>query len=432
MLPKNSSEIITEFIEQAGFSTGFAEINFPIFFPEYDLRLSASEGIDYLLGAATSGNKSIGFFHSPVYFNLHNFIKSECIFITTSLPENLCVPVIFCKNIVSFKNKLTTAIRVSEESGLPVILAISKSVLFNYCEIDDFEFDSERMAAAIDKKCLSRKISTDNFLDNLNIAEALLSASFDNKFSSGDTISLNDDQGTFFDYIVPHIKSPQLESLEKCSEIFISENEERFFKKLCLHFYPLTINYRTLPEKCEEELAPILCPGCPFAFIFSRLKTEDYLVLTDIQCPSLSRYLSVEIREADFAIGLARNNNSKMLFIGNISNFKYPLFNIKNNIEIILLKDTDTAVEIYPEIKLHKFQKTGVTLPYSCNNIRKYGKMTINLKKCKCLKKNEPPECIEQSFCPALFRNDDIILINDDLCTGCGLCKNVCPYGAVK
>jgi len=431
MLPKNSFEIITEFIEQAGFSTGFAEINFPIFFPDYDLRLSASEGINYLLGAATSGNKSIGFFHSPVYFNLHNFIKSECIFITTSLPENLCVPVIFCKNIVSLKNKLTTAIRVSEESGLPVILVISGSVLFNYCEIDDFEFDNGRMSPTIDKRSLDKKISTDNFLDNLNIAEALLSTSFDNKFSSGDTVSLNNEQGAFFDYIVPHIKSPQLESIEKCSEIFISENEERFFKILCLH-YPLVFNYQVIPNKQEEELVPILCPGCPFAFIFSRLKTEVYLVFTDIKCPSLSRHLNVKIREAYFTIGLAHNIKNKLLFIGNVSNFKYPLINIDSNVEIILLKDTDTDREFYPEVKLNKLQKAGVTLPYSCNNIKKYGQMKINPKKCKCLKKNERPECIEQSFCPALFRSDDIILINEDLCTGCGLCKSVCPYGAVK
>jgi len=431
MLPKTSFEIITEFIEQAGFNTGFTEVNFPIRFPDYDLRLSASEGINYLLGAATSGNKSIGFFHSSVYFNLHNFTKSECIFITTSLPENLCVPVIFCKNIVSFKNKLTTAIRVSEESRLPVILVISESVLFNYCEIDDFEFDNERMTPNINKRSLDMKISTDNFLDNLNIAEALLSATFDNKFSSGDTVSLNDEQGTFFDYIVPHIKSPQLESLEKCSEIFISKSEETFFKMLCLH-YPLTVNYKLLPDKSKEELVPILCPGCPFAFIFSQIKTEDYLVFTDIKCPSLSRHLNVEIREPDFTVGLGHNIRNKLLFIGNLSNFKYPLINIAHDVEIILLKDIDIAQEFYPEVKLHKLQKAGVTLPYSCNNIKKYGQAKINPKKCKCLKKNESPKCIDKSFCPALFKSDDIILVNDCLCTGCGLCKKVCPYGAVK
>lgn len=431
MLPKNSFEIITEFIEQAGFGTGFAETNFPVSFPDYDLRLLVSEGINYLLGAATSGNKSIGFFHSPVDFYLQNPLKSECILITTCLPERLCTPIVFCKNITSLKDKLTKSIQVSEESRLPVILVISESVLFNYCEIDDFEFDNERIKPYIDNKSLSTFFSTENYLDNLNIAEAFLSRAFSNKFSSDNIVSINNEEGNFIDYLVPYIKSSQLESLEECSKIFISKSEEKFFKILSLH-YTLNISYELLSEETNEKLVPILCPGCPFALIFSKIKTDDYTVFTDIACPSLSKHLNIKIRSLDFVAGLSRNVKNKLIFVGNISNFKNSLVKNAGGIEIILLNDTGDAQTIYPEIKPQKLQKTDITLPYSCNNIKDYGKVSIVPKKCKCLKKGEKPVCIAKTLCPALFTSHDIISVDNNLCTGCGVCKLACPYGAVK
>ena len=45
----------------------------------------------------------------------------------------------------------------------------------------------------------------------------------------------------------------------------------------------------------------------------------------------------------------------------------------------------------------------------------------------------EDPECLP--VCPAeaiTRREDGIIVLNEDLCTGCRLCLEACPYGAVS
>ena len=34
--------------------------------------------------------------------------------------------------------------------------------------------------------------------------------------------------------------------------------------------------------------------------------------------------------------------------------------------------------------------------------------------------------------CPAISINDDKVVIDNTQCNGCGLCVNVCPFGAIK
>jgi indolepyruvate ferredoxin oxidoreductase alpha subunit len=52
-------------------------------------------------------------------------------------------------------------------------------------------------------------------------------------------------------------------------------------------------------------------------------------------------------------------------------------------------------------------------------------KRCIGLDACK-------PSCIEILGCPALDRGEDgRAFIDPDLCRGCGLCRHVCPYGAI-
>jgi len=41
--------------------------------------------------------------------------------------------------------------------------------------------------------------------------------------------------------------------------------------------------------------------------------------------------------------------------------------------------------------------------------------------------------CIRKFGCPAFFKDDDkTVYINESLCNGCGVCEQVCPFGAIK
>jgi len=431
MPEKNSYEIISEFIQQAGFVTGYIEPNFPVYFPEYDLRFGKNEGINYLLGSATSGNKSIGFFHSSVFLKQPMALKGECVIITTALPEELEIPMIFCKNIAFLKDKLIAAIKVSAESKLPVLIVISDSVLFNYWDIDDFDFDNERIKPFLSKKTLDNKLTSEEYLDSLTVAEAVLGNFFPEKTFTGNMISFFEEEAEFFDYLVPFVKSSFLKKLETKNAVHIKHMEKDFFRMVKLH-YSLNLDFEFLGEKKNLQLKPILCPGCPFVSIFNQLDLDEYLVFSDINCESVYKYLKVQKSAPEFVEGMCRNSNSKCLYIGNISSFApFHQLNTKN-LEVILLNDLQLKQSFMPVAKNAKLQNTGIIFPYSCNNIAKKGKIKVVQKKCKCIKNNESAKCIDDTNCPALYIINDTVSVDDGFCTGCKICAMACPYGAIK
>lgn len=57
---------------------------------------------------------------------------------------------------------------------------------------------------------------------------------------------------------------------------------------------------------------------------------------------------------------------------------------------------------------------------------RPTGKMQITGKCIQCKK------CIRELGCPALTTVDGIVSINPELCTGCGLCSQICPVAAIE
>ena len=66
-----------------------------------------------------------------------------------------------------------------------------------------------------------------------------------------------------------------------------------------------------------------------------------------------------------------------------------------------------------------------------CINIKKPGakkpeKAEINSKCTSCM------ACLKKLGCPAISLENDKVVINGDLCTGCGLCINLCPAGAIN
>lgn len=53
------------------------------------------------------------------------------------------------------------------------------------------------------------------------------------------------------------------------------------------------------------------------------------------------------------------------------------------------------------------------------------GKMQVSDKCIQCKK------CIREIGCPAIIVRDGRVTIDTGLCTGCGLCAQVCPVGAI-
>ncbi len=52
--------------------------------------------------------------------------------------------------------------------------------------------------------------------------------------------------------------------------------------------------------------------------------------------------------------------------------------------------------------------------------------LTVDQEKCINCRK-----CIREIGCPALVIRDDKVIIDDSLCTGCGLCSQICPMAAI-
>ena len=59
-------------------------------------------------------------------------------------------------------------------------------------------------------------------------------------------------------------------------------------------------------------------------------------------------------------------------------------------------------------------------------HLREVGPASILSEKCIQCKK-----CIRELGCPALILKDGKVAIDETLCTGCGLCKQICPTGAI-
>lgn len=60
------------------------------------------------------------------------------------------------------------------------------------------------------------------------------------------------------------------------------------------------------------------------------------------------------------------------------------------------------------------------------------GEKTIPFKVDEARCNSKCDACISLIGCPAILRDGDLAVIEGPLCTGCGLCATLCPYGAIK
>lgn len=92
-----------------------------------------------------------------------------------------------------------------------------------------------------------------------------------------------------------------------------------------------------------------------------------------------------------------------------------------NPLELEKAIDTVKSVSAMPGVKV-------VIFKYPCIAIeKKKGCMAVNEEKCIHCKK-----CIKEIGCPAIVLEDGKVKIEPFLCTGCGLCAQICPVQAIS
>ncbi len=110
----------------------------------------------------------------------------------------------------------------------------------------------------------------------------------------------------------------------------------------------------------------------------------------------------------------------------------------KVNIEAVLKGIGVTAVETVNPLDLDKSIEVvkkmaglsgvkAIIFKYPCIAITKpEGKMAVDRDKCISCRK-----CIREIGCPGLIIHNGLVTIDASLCTGCGLCSQICPFEAI-
>ena len=90
--------------------------------------------------------------------------------------------------------------------------------------------------------------------------------------------------------------------------------------------------------------------------------------------------------------------------------------------------ETVSRVAAEPGVKAIIFKYPCIAMASDqAKHLREVGPVRILPDKCIQCKK-----CIRELGCPALILKDGKVAIDETLCTGCGLCKQICPTGAIE
>jgi len=431
-----TKEIINHFIDRFLFSVIYSGPNFPLKFDYPSNHLSEQEAIRFLIGSSMAGNKSIGFFTELPGINDIKTVKSALLILSTELKTGIIMPTLFLKDIDNMTNILITAHNISEETKLPVNIIMSSNSLFSFStsKIPKIHTSLKKpsLDKYLDKKNLEYKKNSDTILKNMHQAEKTLSKKFENKFVISENVGFNTLDGTFINYLVPETKSLEISALKKLDHINVNEKEYPFVKKL-LETNNMHIEIKIVNNESPLKIKPILCPGCPFANITNLLNLENYIIFTDIRCDTINKVYNIFYATFQNFLGLSNNNDNHLCFVGMLSNFTSKFNQFDNPNLIILLKDINMHFKGFKTTsKPYKIKNKNSIFPYSCSNIEHYKKVKIKDHLCKCLDEKTDPICIKKTFCPALYIVNSKVKINRTLCTGCSVCKNICPHGAIS
>lgn len=430
---KNTLQILEDFISRDNFQVIYRDRNFPMMIDAGITEFSSGEALSYLLSAALTGNKSIGFFKNIQYVSHKYFLRGECLLITTGIPDAISVPTIFCRDIDLFPEKLPAALKISFETKLPVMLVLTENIINNYTATDIWECDTDRVTPYLSQEVVNNTYDQEELLEHYQLAEKLLGDLFDKPVTDVSHMAFSEPGYSFFDYIVPSVRNKVIDQMALEKKIKIPEAETELIGYVKKH-YAMDFEIETYVPDGGVQLKTQMCPGCPFVSLFNQLDLEHKIVVTDIQCPTVLEAYRLNFGKVSEVAGYSCNmKDSNLVFIGNSSNFHPKYLKHFSNALVILLKDIEYAPAALPKVnKPFRVKPVSSVFPYSCNNVVKYGKMAVKIKKCVCVENGSRPICQEKTHCPAIFNAGDVVEINAEKCTGCGACKAVCPHGAIR
>ena len=238
---------------------------------------------------------------------------------------------------------------------------------------------------------------------------------------------------------------------------------------------------------------PVLCAGCPhrgaFYAVKQAMKGKKTIFCGDIGCYTMGNAMPLDMVDTCLCmgagLGIAQGVNhiepdtSCFAFVGDSTFFAASITGVINavynqaNMTLIVLDNSTTAMtghqphpgtgrtmmgDVVDKISIEAILK-GIGLEFvetvnpldhkasveavqraaalpgvkaiifksPCIAIVKSGKsLKVNQEKCINCRK-----CIREIGCPALVIRDERVVIDDSLCTGCGLCSQICPVGAI-
>ncbi len=238
---------------------------------------------------------------------------------------------------------------------------------------------------------------------------------------------------------------------------------------------------------------PVMCAGCPHRGTFYVLKKLGLTVSGDIGCYTLGAALPLQSVDTTIcmgasvsaALGMAKAQgaefNKKLVSVIGDSTFMHSgitglvdiVYNKGNNTVIILdnsitgmtghqnnpttgytIKGEETKqVNLIALCKAVGVEHVVVADPFDVKNFEKVVKEEVNREEpsviiaqrpcallktvkytghCKITENCKNCKMCMKLGCPAITIKDDKVVIDSTQCNGCGLCINVCPFGAIE